>query len=402
MVPWTTFPQPALTLQKIYLDHNATTPLAPEVLEAMLPLYREGFGNPSSVHSEGRRARVRLDEAREQVAALIGAESREIVFTSGGTEADNFAIFGVAFAPGQKKRHIVTCEIEHSAVLNPLKQIEGLGYRVERLPVDHCGCVDPERVRNALTDSTVLVTIQHANSEVGTLQDIERIGKIVRERGILFHTDAVQSVGKIPIDVKSLPVDLLSLSAHKLYGPKGVGALFIRRGIRPLFSLICGGGQEKKRRGGTENVAGVVGFGKACQLAAERLDRGEAECLKEMRDRLWGRIQGSIPGAELFGDPNNRLPNTLGCGFEGVDGETLLIALDMEGVSVSTGSACSSGTGLPSPVLAAMQVPVDWINSSLRLSLGWDNTPDEMDRVIETLAQAVRQGREKVFPGQAG
>jgi cysteine desulfurase len=287
-------------------------------------------------------------------------------------------------------------------VLNPLQQIEGLGYRVERLPVDHRGRVDPERVRNALTDSTVLVTIQHANSEVGTLQDIERIGEIVHERGILFHTDAVQSVGKIPIDVKSLPVDLLSLSAHKLYGPKGVGALFIRHGTPPLFSLVCGGGQEKKRRGGTENVAGIVGFGKACQLATERLDRGEAKRIKKIRDRLWGRIQRLIPGSELFGDLNNRLPNTLGCGFEGVDGETLLIALDMEGISVSTGSACSSGTGLPSPVLAAMRVPTDWINSSLRFSLGWGNTLDEMDRVAKKLTQAVRQGREKVLPDRAG
>ena len=389
-------------MRKIYLDHNATTPLAPEVLDAMLPVYREGFGNPSSVHSEGRAARVRLDEAREQVAGLIGAEPGEIVFTSGGTESDNFAILGTALAPENKKRHIVTCETEHSAVLNPLKQLEALDYQIERLPVDRLGRVDPECVRNALGDATALVTIQHANSEVGTLQDIQRIGEIVRERGILFHTDAVQSAGKVPLNVKTLPVDLLSLSAHKLYGPKGVGALFIRRGTSPLFALVCGGGQEKKRRGGTENVAGIVGFAKACQLAGEHLERGDVMRLQEMRDRLWDRIQQSVPGAEFFGDSENRLPNTLGCGFEGADGETLLIALDMEGISVSTGSACSSGTGLPSLVLAAMQVPVDRINSSLRFSLGWSNTPDEMDRVTEVLARAVRQSREKAVPGQMG
>ncbi|KMP11491.1 cysteine desulfurase [Candidatus Nitromaritima sp. SCGC AAA799-A02] len=387
-------------MQKIYLDHNATTPLAPEVLDAMLPLYRDGFGNPSSVHSEGRSARVRLDEAREQVAGLIGAESGEIVFTSGGTEANNFAILGAALAPGNKKRHIVTCEIEHPSVLNPLKQMEALGYQLERLPVDRFGRIDPERVRRALTDSTALVTLQHANSEVGTLQDIERIGGFVRERGILFHTDAVQSVGKIAVNVKTLPVDLLSLSAHKLYGPKGMGALFIRRGTQPLFSPVCGGGQEKKRRGGTENVPGIVGFGKACQLAQDYLERGGTEHLKDLRDRLWEKIGQSVTGAQLFGDPDNRLPNTLGCGFEGADGETLLIALDMEGISVSTGSACSSGTGQPSAVLSAMQVSGERINSSLRLSLGRGNTADEMDRVAATLGRAVRQNREKILPGQ--
>ena len=382
-------------MRKIYLDHNATTPVSQEVLDAVLPLFKEGFGNPSSVHSEGRAARVRLDESREQVAGLIGAKPSEMVFTSGGSESNNFAILGTAFALGNKKRHIVTCEVEHAAILNPLKQLEGMGFHIERLPVDSVGRVDPERVKNALTEKTLLVTIQHANSEVGTLQDIGRIGEYAHQKGVLFHTDAVQSVGKVPVDVRNLPVDLLSMSSHKIYGPKGVGALFIRRGTPALFSPVFGGGQENKRRGGTENVPGIVGFGKACQLAKERMTRGEVERLIEMRDQLWERIEQFIAGAELFGCPDNRLPNTLGCGFEGADGDTLLIALDMEGISVSTGSACSSGTGMPSPVLSAMRVPVEKINSSLRFSLGWGNTLSDMDRVVETLARAVQQNRDK-------
>ena len=390
-------------MRKIYLDHNATTPVSREALDVMLPIFKDGFGNPSSVHSEGRAARVRLDEAREQVAGLIGAQSSEVVFTSGGSESNNFAIFGTAFAPDNNKRHIVTCEVEHAAILNPLKQLEGQDFQVERLPVGRAGRVDPERVKNALTDATLLVTIQHANSEVGTLHDIARIGECVRNKGILFHTDAVQSVGKVPIDVSNLPVDLLSMSSHKLYGPKGVGALFIRRGTPTLFSPVCGGGQEKKRRGGTENVPGIVGFGKACQMAKERIDRGELERLTEMRDQLWEKIEQSVLGAELFGCPDNRLPNTLSCGFEGADGDTLLIALDMEGISVSTGSACSSGTGMPSPVLTAMRVPAEKINSSIRFSLGWGNTLADMDRVVEILAKAIQQNREKspAYP-QAG
>ena len=381
-------------MRKIYLDHNATTPVSQEVLNEMLPLYKDGFGNPSSVHSEGRVARVRLDEARERVAEVIGAQSGEIVFTSGGSESNNFAVLGAALAPGNKKRHIVTCEVEHAAILNPLKQLEGLGYQVERLPVDGVGRVDPERVQNALRESTFLVTIQHANSEVGTLQDIDKIGGYVRKKGILFHTDAVQSIGKVPVNVNSLPVDLLSISSHKLYGPKGTGALFIRRGTSALFSPVCGGGQEKKRRGGTENVPGIVGFGKACQLAKEHINRGEQEQLKKMRDYLWERIEQLIPNVEIFGCVKNRLLNTLNCGFEGADGESLLIALDMKGVSVSTGSACSSGTGLSSPVLLAMQLPVKKINSSLRFSLGWENTFDDMDRVVDILEKAVQHNRE--------
>lgn len=381
-------------MRKIYLDHNATTPVLQEVLDEMLPYFKDGFGNPSSVHSEGRLARVRLDEAREQVADIIGAETGEIVFTSGGSESNNFALLGASLSPNNKKRHIVTCDIEHAAILNPLKQLESLGFQVERLPVNGVGLVDPERVKKSLTESTLLVTIQHANSEVGTLQNINLIGEYVREKGVLFHTDAVQSLGKIPVNVNTIPIDFLSISSHKIYGPKGVGALFIRRGTSTLFSPVCGGGQEKKRRGGTENVPGIVGFGKACQLAKEYIDRGRHENLRYLRDYLWKRIDHTIPDVEVFGCMDQCLPNTLNCGFIGADGESLLIALDMEGISVSTGSACSSGSGLPSTVLTAMKLPVEKINSSLRFSLGWKNNSMDMDEVTSILAKAVRKNRE--------
>ena len=382
-------------MHKIYLDHNATTPVLQEVLDSMLPFYRDKFGNPSSIHSEGRAARVSLDEAREQVAELICARSDEIVFTSGGSESNNLAILGVAFAPRNEKKHIVTCGVEHVAILNPLEQLEPLGFHIDYVKVDNLGRVDPKNVENALTESTLLVTIQHANSEVGTLQNIREIGKLVKKRGILFHSDAVQSVGKIPVNVNELNVDLLSFSSHKIYGPKGVGALFIKRGTPALFSLVCGGGQEKKRRGGTENIPGIIGFGKACQIALERIASGKFDGLERLRDRLQGEIGKLIPNVEYFGCSENRLPNTLSCGFEGVNGEALFIALDMEGISVSTGSACSSGTGAPSKVLSAMELPISKINSSLRFSLGWENTIEDIDFVAKALTKAVKLGRRK-------
>ena len=384
-------------MNKIYLDHNATTPVFQEVLDLMHPMYKENFGNPSSIHSEGRVARVRLDEAREQVAELIGSQPGEIVFTSGGSESNNFAILGVALASNNKKQHILTCGVEHAAILNPLRQIKKLGFHVDQLPVDNVGRIDPNMVKDAITEETILVTIQHANSEVGTLQDIAKIGNHVREKGILFHTDAVQSIGKVPINVRELPVDLMSISSHKIYGPKGVGALFIKSGTPPLFPLLSGGGQEKKRRGGTENIPGIVGFGKACQIARDRIAKGDLEHLSQMRDRLWEGIKKHIPRTEIFGCIDNRLPNTLNCGFEGANGESLLIALDMEGVSVSTGSACSSGSGLPSPVLLAMQLPLAKINSSLRFSLGWGNTFDDIDLVVKILAKAVMVNKANSF-----
>lgn len=383
-------------MKPIYLDHNATTPLAPEVLEAMLPVLREHFGNPSSIHSHGRFARVRMDEAREQVADLIHAHPGEIVFTSGGTESDNLAVQGAAFALQDKGRHIITSRIEHPAVLNACRELEKLGFEVDYLSVNRLGRVDLEQLQQVVNDKTILITIQQGNSEVGTLQDIRKIGEIARARGVLFHTDAVQSVGKVPVDVKELPVDLLSFSAHKLNGPKGAGALYLRKGCPKLYPLISGGGQEKKRRGGTENVAGIVGFGKACELAKRQLESPGFNYLERIRDGLYQSITNVVSGVEFYGDRESRLPNTLSLGFEGVGGDTLLVGLDVEGISVSTGSACSSGSPLPSHVLLAMGIPEEKINGSLRFSVGWSNTRDEMEVVSETLRRIIQRIRGEI------
>jgi len=372
-------------MKNIYLDNNATTPLHPEVLEAMLPGLRENYGNPSSIHSFGRSARVQLDEAREKVAHLINAQSSEIIFTSGGTEANNLALLGVAFKDKGKK--IITGKTEHPSVLNPCRQLEEQGVEVHYLDVDGLGRIDMDDLERQITESTALISLQHANSETGVLQDIKRASEIARNKGVLFHTDAVQSVAKMPFDLKDYPVDLLSISAHKFYGPKGVGALYLRKGTPALFSPVCGGNQEKKRRGGTENVAGIMGFGKACELATENMD--EVCKLAELRDYFQNRVCELIPRTQLLGDKENRLPNTLNLGFDGVDGDTLLIALDMEGVAVSTGSACSSGTGLPSSVLRAMGIPDERINSSIRFSLGCGISRLDLDLVIGALVKAV-------------
>ena len=372
-------------MKNIYLDNNATTPLHPEVLEAMLPGLRENYGNPSSIHSFGRSARVQLDEAREKVARLINAQSSEIIFTSGGTEANNLALLGVAFKDKGKK--IITSKVEHPSVLNPCRQLEEQGVEVHYLDVDGLGRIDMDDLESQITESTALISLQHANSETGVLQDIKRASEIARNKGVLFHTDAVQSVAKMPFDLKDYPVDLLSISAHKFYGPKGVGALYLRKGTPALFSPVCGGNQEKKRRGGTENVAGIMGFGKACELATENI--GEASKLADLRDYFQNRVCELIPRTELLGDKVNRLPNTLNLGFDGVEGDTLLIALDMEGVAVSTGSACSSGTGLPSSVLRAMGIPDERINSSIRFSLGCSISKLDLDLVVGVLVKAV-------------
>ncbi|MDA8561257.1 cysteine desulfurase [Nitrospinae bacterium] len=379
-------------MDKIYLDHNATTPIAPEVLELVTAVLQNQVGNPSSVHSAGRSARVLVDEAREQVASLIGASPSEIVFTSGGTEANNFALLGVALGLGKTHGHIVTSQVEHPSILNPCLQLETLGFEVDRLKVDSLGRMDG--LEDSLKESTLLVSLQHANSETGVLQDIAGAGEIVRKRGILFHTDAVQSVGKILLQAQDMPVDMLSISAHKLNGPKGVGALYLKKGSPDLFAPICGGGQEKKRRGGTENVAGIVGFGKACELA--RLSSQEMDKISSLRDHFLQLVSNQIRGVEVFGDLENRLPNTLNIGFEGVEGDTLLIGLDMAGVAVSTGSACSSGTGLPSPVLTAMGIPTHKINSSIRFSLGKSNTIAEIERAVEILVRTVSTNRKGI------
>ena len=374
-------------MEKIYLDHNATTPLHPEVLNAMLPALQDNFGNPSSIHSFGRSARVELDEAREKVARLIGASSSEIIFTSGGTEANNLALLGVALKDKEKK--IITSKTEHPSVLNPCRQLEEQGVEVHYLDVDRFGRIDINNLESQITESTALISLQHANSETGVLQDIKKISELARSNGVLFHTDAVQSVAKIEFDLKDYPVDMLSISAHKFNGPKGVGALFLRKGTPALFAPVSGGSQEKKRRGGTENVAGIIGFGKACEIAIKRVSTLEVSRVAELKDYFYNKVCEMIPGTELFGDMQNSLPNTLNLGFAGVEGDTLLIAMDMEGVAVSTGSACSSGTGLPSPVLQAMGLPDNKINSSIRFSLGCSTTKTELDSVLKTLVKAV-------------
>jgi len=374
-------------MEKIYLDHNATTPLHPEVLNAMLPALQDNFGNPSSIHSFGRSARVQLDEAREKVARLIGASSSEIIFTSGGTEANNLALLGVALKDKEKK--IITSKTEHPSVLNPCRQLEEQGVEVHYLDVDRFGRIDINNLESQITESTALISLQHANSETGVLQDIKKVSELARSNGILFHTDAVQSVAKIEFDLKDYPVDMLSISAHKFNGPKGVGALYLRKGTPALFAPVCGGSQEKKRRGGTENVAGIIGFGKACEMAIERVSTLEVSRVAELKDYFYNKVYEMIPGTQLFGDMQNSLPNTLNLGFAGVEGDTLLIAMDIEGVAVSTGSACSSGTGLPSPVLQAMGLPDNKINSSIRFSLGCSTTKTELDSVLKTLVKAV-------------
>jgi len=385
-------------LKRIYLDHNATTPLAAEAHQAMAAWQQNHFGNPSSVHQEGREARVRLDEAREQVASLIGARPAEIVFTSGGSESNNFALLGVALMPGGTRRRLVTTAIEHPSVLNPLRQLAGLNFDIVYLNTDTSGRLDPARLAEALRTPTALVSIQHANSEIGTLQDIGTLGEMAHAAGALFHVDAVQTAGKLPLDVKSLPVDLLSLSAHKLSGPKGIGALYLRGTTPPLFSLIAGGSQERKRRGGTENIAGAIGFGVAAEMAKARIARGEEEKMRALRDGFYASIKKAAPGVKRFGSAEHCLPNTLGLGFPGQDGQGLLIGLDMEGIAVSTGSACSSGSGLPSPVLTALGVALQDIESSLRISLGWQTQKEELDHVAEVLGRLVQKPSRGMAP----
>ena len=380
-----------LAIMRTYLDHNATTPLAPTVLETVTTVLREQFGNASSVHMFGQMAKAQVDGARAAVADLIGARPQEIVFTSGGTEADNLAIRGAAEAAGPgRKRHLIASAIEHEAVLKTLKALSRRGWTTTLLPVDESGIVVPDALEAALTDETVLVSVMHANNEIGTVQPIAELAAMARRRGALFHTDAVQSAGKLPIAVDRLGVDLLSLSAHKLNGPKGVGALWVRRGVR-LVASHTGGGQERNRRAGTENVPGIAGFGAAARNAAAALD---------VRDRLETGILDNVPGAVVNGDRGRRVSNTTNISFEGVEAESLLIALDLEGVAVSTGSACSSGTLEPSHVLRAMGCSPHRTQSSIRFSLGLGNTAEQIDRVVEILPRVVGKLRTLARPPQ--
>src|SRR5688572_8533588 len=379
-------------MERIYLDHNATTPLSPAVAERMGTALRDQWGNPSSVHHFGQKAKAAVDEARSAVATLVGADPSEVIFTSGGTESDNFAIRGVAEAlEATGRKHLIASSIEHEAVLNTMKALARRGWKTTLLPVDQSGIVSLEALGAALTDDTALVSVMHANNEIGTIQPIAELAKIAQARGAVFHTDAVQSAGKIPIDVKTLGVDLISLSAHKFYGPKGAGALWIRRGLR-LQSPLTGGKQERSRRAGTENVAGVVGLGVAAQIAKAKMTE-EAARLALLRDRLEEGVLGAVTGTVVNGARSSRVPNTTNISFERVEAESLLIALDLAGFAVSTGSACSSGTLEPSHVLKAMGFSAHRTQNSIRFSLGAANTEADIDRLVDALPAVVEKLR---------
>jgi cysteine desulfurase len=394
-------------MKHIYMDHNATTPLREEVLQAMLPYLREEYGNASSLHHFGIQARRAVERARESVATALGAKPREIVFTGCGTEADNQAVKGVAFASRDKGDHIITSRVEHKAVLETCQYLEKQGFRVTYLPVDERGAVSPKDVAQAITDQTILVSVMFANNEVGTIQPIAEIAEVCRDRGVLFHTDAVQAVGKLPVDVKALGVDLLSLSAHKFYGPKGVGALVVRKGVR-LDPLLHGGHQEWGRRAATENVAGIVGLGRALELRLDEM-AAEAERLTALRERLYTGLVEQIDHVILNGHPTQRLPGTLSVCFDYIEGEAIIMGLDLEGIAVSSGSACTSASLEPSHVLLAMGVHPAVAQGSIRFSLGQGNTEADVDAVLQVLPPIVERLRamsmfseREPFPEEAG
>jgi cysteine desulfurase len=377
----------------IYLDHAATTPVDERVVAAMLPYLTEKFGNPSSIHRAGREALDALDGAREKVAAVLGAARKEIVFTGGGSEADNLAIKGVALAQraAGKGAHIITSAIEHHAVLHAVEYLQGFGFEVTVLPVDGDGLVRPDDLRAAIRPDTVLVSIMYANNEIGTIQPMAELGAICRERGVPFHTDAVQAAGSLPLDVRALNVDLLSLAAHKIYGPKGVGALYVRHGT-PLLPQVSGGGQERRRRAGTENVAGIVGFATALRLAEEEREGYAAHCAA-LRDKLVVGLLERIPLASLNGHPTQRLPNNANLAFEHVEGESVLLLLDQAGIAASSGSACTSGSLEASHVLVALGLPYERAIGSVRFSLGRATTADDIDYLLDTLPPLIERLR---------
>ena len=377
---------------RIYLDHNATTPVDPRVVDAVTGVLRDQFGNASSVHTFGQAAKSCVDDARSAVATLLGGRPQEIVFTSGGTEADNLAIRGVADAHvSTSRRHLIASAIEHEAVLNTFKALARRGWTTSLLPVDSTGIVDPAALESAITDDTALVSVMHANNEIGTIQPIPELAAIANRHGALFHSDAVQSVGKVPVAVDDLHVDLLSLSGHKFNGPKGIGALWVRRGSR-LTATATGGRQERNRRAGTENVPGIVGLGEAARLATEKLATEDAR-VGLLRDRLEAGILTMVPGTVVNGDCEHRVPNTTNISFDRVEAESLLIALDLEGIAVSTGSACSSGALEPSHVLRAMGFSPHRTQNAIRFSLGMANTADQIDRVVAVLPRVVEKLR---------
>ncbi len=376
----------------IYLDHAATTPVDPEVLDFMMPFFRERFGSATTLYSLGRDGGEVVEEARVRVAELIGAKPEEVVFTSGGSESDNWAIFGVTASAVKKGRHIITTAIEHHAVLEPYHLLEKQGYEVTILPVDECGLVSVDQLESAVRDDTVLISIMHANNEVGTIEPVEEIGKIAKARGIHFHVDAVQTVGHIPVDVNLINCDSMAMSAHKLYGPKGVGACYVRKGAR-MARFMYGGAQEKNRRAGTHNVPGIAGFGKAAELAAARLTE-EVERETAIRDALIDGIIERIPEAKLNGHRAKRLPNNVNFSFKGVEGESMILLMDMNGMCVSSGSACTSGSLDPSHVLMALGLPHEIAHGSLRMTLGRDNTEAHVSRVLDVLPRIVERLRE--------
>ncbi len=379
-------------MQKVYLDNNATTGLDQRVLEAMIPFFVDTFGNASSIHTQGQKARAAVEEARRQVADLLGAQPQEIVFTSGGTESDNTALRGVASALAEKGRHIVTTSIEHPAVLRTCEQLSKEGFTVTHVPVGRDGIVRMDELSRALTDQTILVSVMQVNNETGTIQPLDRISELTRERKILLHTDAVQSAGKIPVDLKALGVDLASFSAHKLHGPKGIGVLFVKRGVR-FKPLLLGGSHERGRRAGTENVPGIVGVGTACELAREGLHDMDTR-VRGLRDRLENTILDQIPNSVVNGSRTERAPHVSNISFRGVEGEALLISLDFQGIAVSTGSACSSGSLEPSHVLKALGQSSDLIHGSIRFSLSRMTTDEDIDYVLEVLPTTVARMRE--------
>ncbi len=383
--------------RRVYLDHNASTPVHPEVLAEMLPYFSDVYGNPSSIHGFGREAREGLDLARERVAKFLRVGSQEIVFTSGGTESDNFAVKGLALAKG--KGYLITSQVEHHAVLRACRALEAQGFGLTCVGVDEFGMVDPDEVRRAIRPDTLAISIMHANSEVGTLQPIEAIGRIAREHGVPFHVDAVQTFGKLPLDVDALGIDMLSFSAHKIYGPKGAAGLYIRKGIK-MVAVQHGGEHERRRRAGTENVAGIVGLGKAVEVRARDM-AAEAERLTALRDRLWNGIRQRVPDVLLSGHPMQRLPGTASLLFRHVESESIVLGLDLKGIGVSAGSACTSGNVEPSHVLVAMGVALDWAMGAVRCSLGRSTTAEDIDYVIECVEPLVRKLRQAMPVGAA-